>query len=116
MPRNDIRLNRRQIMDADDMRRALTRIAHEIVEQNSGAADLVLVGMHTRGVPLARRVAAIIGEYLTGIDGLGSLFSESFSRFKITRAWGASILIVALSIVSYAIASRIEERGLKRWT
>ncbi len=61
-------------------------------------------------------VAAIIGEYLTGIDGLGSLFSESFSRFKITRAWGASILIVALSIVSYAIASRIEERGLKRWT
>lgn len=67
-----------------------------------------------RSTPDAR--AAIIGEYLTGIDGLGSLFSESFSRFKITRAWGASILIVALSIVSYAIASRIEERGLKRWT
>ncbi|HJO07882.1 MAG TPA: bifunctional pyr operon transcriptional regulator/uracil phosphoribosyltransferase PyrR [Chloroflexota bacterium] len=66
-------MNRRQIMDADDMRRALTRIAHEIVEQNSGAADLVLVGMHTRGVPLARRVAAIIGEFEAANPPVGEL-------------------------------------------
>lgn len=55
------------------MRRALTRIAHEIVEQNSGAADLVLVGMHTRGVPLARRVAAIIGEFEAAAPPVGEL-------------------------------------------
>jgi NitT/TauT family transport system permease protein len=61
-------------------------------------------------------VAAIIGEYLTGVDGLGTLFQESFARFNVTRAWGASIVIVAFSIVSYAIASRIEERGIERWT
>ena len=60
-------------MDADDMRRALTRIAHEIVEQNSGAADLVLIGMHTRGVPLARRVAAIIGSFESTTPPVGEL-------------------------------------------
>lgn len=55
------------------MRRALTRISHEIVEQNSGAADLVLVGMRTRGVPLARRVAAIIGSFESTTPPVGEL-------------------------------------------
>jgi pyrimidine operon attenuation protein/uracil phosphoribosyltransferase len=44
------------------MRRAISRIAHEIVERNAGARDLVLVGMRTRGGPLAQRLAAKIGE------------------------------------------------------
>ena len=61
-------------------------------------------------------VAAIIGEYLTGVDGLGTEFAVSFARFNVTRAWGVSLLIVALSIVSYGLASRIEERGIERWT
>ena len=52
-------------MDADDLRRALTRIAHEIVEKNRGAADLALVGIQTKGVPLARRVVRMIGEWRT---------------------------------------------------
>jgi pyrimidine operon attenuation protein / uracil phosphoribosyltransferase len=60
-------------MDAADMRRALTRIAHEIIEQNSGATDLVLIGTHTRGVPLARRVAAIIGEFEATTPPVGEL-------------------------------------------
>ncbi len=46
-----------------DIRRAITRIAHEIVERNQGAADLVFLGMHTRGVPLAKRLALRIGEF-----------------------------------------------------
>ena len=46
-----------QIMDADRMGRALTRIAHEILERNRGTSDLALVGIRTRGVPLARRIA-----------------------------------------------------------
>jgi len=50
------------LMGPDDIERALRRMAHEIVERNEGAADLVLVGIHTRGVPLAERLAAVIGE------------------------------------------------------
>jgi pyrimidine operon attenuation protein/uracil phosphoribosyltransferase len=46
-----------QVMDADRMSRALTRIAHEIVERNRGLDELALVGIRTRGVPLARRIA-----------------------------------------------------------
>ncbi len=49
-----------QVMDADRMARALTRIAHEIVERNRGTSDLGLVGIRTRGVPLARRLAATL--------------------------------------------------------
>jgi pyrimidine operon attenuation protein/uracil phosphoribosyltransferase len=44
-------------MDADRMSRALTRIAHEILERNRGLDEIVLVGIRTRGVPLARRLA-----------------------------------------------------------
>ena len=46
-----------QVMDADRMSRALTRIAHEILERNRGLDELALVGIRTRGVPLARRLA-----------------------------------------------------------
>jgi pyrimidine operon attenuation protein / uracil phosphoribosyltransferase len=46
-----------QVMDADRMSRALIRIAHEILERNRGLDDLALVGIRTRGVPLARRIA-----------------------------------------------------------
>jgi len=52
----------RQVLDASDIRRALTRIAHEIIERNKGARDIVLFGVPTRGVPLARRLAARIAE------------------------------------------------------
>ncbi len=45
------------LMDADGVRRALTRIAHEIVEKNKGVENILLVGIRTRGVPLAERVA-----------------------------------------------------------
>jgi len=48
------------IMDEQAIRRALIRIAHEIIENNKGIDDLVLVGIRTRGVPLAERLAAEI--------------------------------------------------------
>ena len=47
----------KQLMSQDEIQRALSRIAHEVLERNRGVDDLVLVGMHTRGVPLARRLA-----------------------------------------------------------
>lgn len=48
------------LMDSEGIRRALTRIAHEIVEKNKGVDGLVLVGIRTRGVPIAERIAAEI--------------------------------------------------------
>jgi pyrimidine operon attenuation protein/uracil phosphoribosyltransferase len=53
------------VMDADRIGRTLTRIAHEIVERNKGVEDLALVGVRTRGVPIARR----IGRALRDITG-----------------------------------------------
>ncbi len=57
----------RVVLDARDITRALTRISHEILERNKGAGDLVLLGIPSRGVPLARRIAARIKE-VEGVD------------------------------------------------
>jgi pyrimidine operon attenuation protein / uracil phosphoribosyltransferase len=51
------------VFDADEIRRALTRIAHEILERTHGGDGLILLGIPTRGVPLAHRLAARIGEF-----------------------------------------------------
>jgi pyrimidine operon attenuation protein/uracil phosphoribosyltransferase len=51
------------VMESDEIRRALTRIAHEIVEHNKGARDLCLVGIRTRGAPLAERLATAIASF-----------------------------------------------------
>jgi pyrimidine operon attenuation protein/uracil phosphoribosyltransferase len=52
-----------EIIDADGIRRIVTRIAHEIVERNKGVDDLVLVGIRRRGVPIAQRLARKIAEF-----------------------------------------------------
>ena len=49
-----------QVMDADEIRRAITRIAHEIIEHNRGAQDLVIVGIQRKGVSLAGRIRKAI--------------------------------------------------------
>ncbi|MBI2755773.1 MAG: bifunctional pyr operon transcriptional regulator/uracil phosphoribosyltransferase PyrR [Chloroflexi bacterium] len=61
-----------KLLGADDVRRAITRIAHEIVERNRGVEDLVLVGLRTRGVPLAHRLQRTILE----CEGLPVPFGE----------------------------------------
>ena len=50
------------LLDAEGLGRTLSRIAHEIIERNDDLAKLALVGIHTRGVPLAERLAALIEE------------------------------------------------------
>jgi pyrimidine operon attenuation protein / uracil phosphoribosyltransferase len=55
------------VLDAEEIRRALTRISHEILERTHGGEQVVLLGIQTRGVPLARRLAARIGQF-EGID------------------------------------------------
>lgn len=56
------------ILGAPDMARALTRIAHEILERNDGAVDVVLLGIPTRGLPLAQRLAERIWAVEPGFD------------------------------------------------
>jgi pyrimidine operon attenuation protein/uracil phosphoribosyltransferase len=56
-----------RVMTEPEVRRALLRVAHEIVERNKGTEDLVIVGIRTRGAPLADRIAASIAEF-EGVD------------------------------------------------
>jgi pyrimidine operon attenuation protein / uracil phosphoribosyltransferase len=58
-------VNERVVLDRDDLRRTLKRVAHEISEKNPGPEGLALVGIHTRGALIARRLHALVGE-LTG--------------------------------------------------
>jgi pyrimidine operon attenuation protein/uracil phosphoribosyltransferase len=53
----------RRIMTADEIRRAIVRISHEIVEKQAGTEGLLLIGIQRRGVPLARRIADSIAEH-----------------------------------------------------
>lgn len=63
------------VLGAEDVARALTRIAHEVVERNKGVADVVLLGIPTRGLPLARRLAQRLEqvEHVPAADLVGSL-------------------------------------------
>jgi pyrimidine operon attenuation protein/uracil phosphoribosyltransferase len=60
-PRGGIFVPRTTVMDAADMRRAVTRIAHEIVERNHGLDGVAVLGLQTGGVPLARRLREALG-------------------------------------------------------
>ena len=56
----------RRILAADEIRRALVRVSHEILERNGGAEHIVLMGLHTRGVPIAHRLA----DFVRSFEGL----------------------------------------------
>ena len=70
---------RARIFEADDLKRAVTRIAHEIVERNHGAGDVVLVGLYTRGVVVARRLAEAIASF-EGVEVPVGALDVSFYR------------------------------------
>ena len=61
------------VLDEDDMRRTLVRIAHEIVERNDDPDRLAIVGIHRRGAVLARRIHALLGDLLEREVPLGEL-------------------------------------------
>lgn len=63
----------RAVLDSSDVSRALTRISHEILERNKGSQDLLLLGLHTRGVPLAHRIAERIADVEGRRPEVGSL-------------------------------------------
>jgi len=79
------------VLSDEDIRRAVVRIAHEIVENNRGAQNLVFVGMRTRGVPLARRLATAISEF-EGEDVPVGALDIGLHRDDLAER-GASVLI-----------------------
>jgi pyrimidine operon attenuation protein/uracil phosphoribosyltransferase len=81
----------RLALEPDEIRRALTRIAHEILERTSGAADVVLLGIPTRGVPLAHRLAARMEQVEERPISVGSLDITMYRddlRLRPARALG----------------------------
>lgn len=73
-----------RIMGEGDIRRIITRLAHEILEKHKDTKDLILIGIHTRGVPLSRRISRAIRE-IRGIDIPTGSLDISFYRNDISR-------------------------------
>lgn len=74
------------VMDADQIRRSLSRIAHEIVERNHGAHDVVLVGVVSKGDHLARRLAVVLRELEGSPVAVGALDTSNHRDDRHLRA------------------------------
>ena len=80
------------ILNQEDIRRALTRIAHEIVEKNHGCDGLVFIGLRTRGVPLATRIAAEIKQF-EGVEiPIGTLDINLYRDDVLSLDWQPTVL------------------------
>src|SRR3954469_258450 len=95
------------VLNADDIKRTLVRIAHEIVEGNHGdPGSLALVGIHRRGAVLAARVHGLVAELLGAEVPLGDL-DISFYRDDVgRRGGGAESPVVHASHVDFDITGR----------
>jgi pyrimidine operon attenuation protein/uracil phosphoribosyltransferase len=93
------------VLDRDDLRRTLVRIAHEVVEKNPGDDSLALVGIHTRGAALGRRLHALVGE-LTGSDIPFGDLDISFYRDDVDARDPAAQPVVHASHLDFDLAHR----------
>ncbi len=75
-------MNAPTVLNADDINRAVTRISHEIIESNHGTEDLLLLGIPTRGVFLAERIAQSIGSNYPNFDAASSLGKLDVTMFR----------------------------------
>jgi len=93
------------VLDHDDLRRALRRIAHEIVEANPESELLAIVGIHTRGAVIARRLHALIGELTEAETPIGDL-DISFYRDDVGAQSPAMQPVVHSSHIDFDLAGR----------
>ena len=96
------------VMDADRMGRTLTRIAHEILERNAapgGVDELALVGIRTRGVPIAKRVAAALKE-ITGADVPTGALDIALYRDDLMRQGGGAQPIVRSTDIPFDLEGK----------
>ena len=87
--------SQKRVLEPAEIRRALTRIAHEILERTNGADDVLLLGIPTRGVPLARRLAERAAEFEDRVVPWGSLDVTMYRddlRLRPARALGRTEL------------------------
>src|ERR1700759_5699880 len=94
----------RSLLDADGLERTLSRMAHEIIEGNPELDDLALVGIQTRGVPLARRLARLIDERAGVEPALGAV-DITFYRDDVSVRGGEAPLAAQT-------LGRVRQRGL----
>ncbi len=95
----------RVVLDRDDLRRTLVRIAHEIIEKNPGGDALALVGIHTRGAALGRRLHAIVGE-LSGSEVPFGDIDISFYRDDVSRRDPGAQPVVHASHLDFELSGR----------
>jgi pyrimidine operon attenuation protein/uracil phosphoribosyltransferase len=81
----------REILDADGLGRTLARLAHELIERTDDVSSLALVGIHTRGVPLARRLRRLVAERSGEEPLLGSVDIAFHRDDDFVRAGGAPL-------------------------
>jgi pyrimidine operon attenuation protein/uracil phosphoribosyltransferase len=93
------------VLERDDLRRTLRRIAHEIAEKNPVPDSLAIVGIHTRGAVLARRLHALLGEMTESELPIGDL-DISFYRDDVGAKGPASQPVVHASHVDFDLADR----------
>jgi pyrimidine operon attenuation protein / uracil phosphoribosyltransferase len=93
------------VLDHDDLRRALRRIAHEIAEANPQSEHFAIVGIHTRGVILARRLHALIGELTDTETPIGDL-DISFYRDDVGAQSPATQPVVHSSQIDFDLTGR----------
>jgi pyrimidine operon attenuation protein / uracil phosphoribosyltransferase len=98
-------VNEKVVLEHDDLRRTLRRIAHEIAEKNPDSERLAVVGIHTRGALLARRLHVFLGE-LTGSDlPIGDL-DISFYRDDVGAKAPGSQPVVHASHIDFDLSER----------
>jgi pyrimidine operon attenuation protein/uracil phosphoribosyltransferase len=94
------------VMDADRISRALTRIAHEIVERNRGVEQIALVGVRSRGVPLARRVGRALKQ-ITGDDVATGALDITLYRDDLMRNQVGPQPLVRRTEIPFSIDDRV---------
>lgn len=98
-------MSEKVVLERDDLRRALRRIAHEIAEKNPAPEGLAIVGIHTRGAVLARRLHALLGEMVAVEVPIGDV-DISFYRDDVGATSPASQPVVHASHVDFDLDGR----------
>jgi pyrimidine operon attenuation protein / uracil phosphoribosyltransferase len=93
------------VLEHDDLRRTLKRIAHEIVEKNPDSSALAIVGIHTRGALLARRLHALLGELTDAALPFGDI-DISFYRDDLAAKAPATQPVVHTSHIDFDVSER----------
>jgi pyrimidine operon attenuation protein/uracil phosphoribosyltransferase len=103
------------LLNSEDVRRAIVRIAHEIVESHKGSRDLVLIGMRTRGVPMAKRLAETIRQIEGDEVPVGSLdfglYRDDLSTRGVEISLQPSDLPVSIEGRSVVLVDDVIETG-----